>query len=57
MRAKGHDTFVMEADIPGRGIFHRVRIGPFEQRGEARSYQRRLEATEHLGAIVVRQRE
>ncbi len=57
LRAKGHDTYVMEADIPGRGLFHRVRIGPFAQRGEARSYRQRLEAAEHLGAIVVRQRD
>ncbi|MEO0324881.1 MAG: SPOR domain-containing protein [Myxococcota bacterium] len=57
LRGKGHDTYVMEADIPGRGRFHRVRIGPFQQRGEARSYRQRLEAAEHLGAIVVRQRD
>ncbi|MEM1418666.1 MAG: SPOR domain-containing protein, partial [Myxococcota bacterium] len=57
LRDKGHDTFVMEADVAGRGRWHRVRIGPFERRGEARAYQRRLEAAERLGSIVIRRRD
>ena len=53
LRARGHKAFVMAADVPGRGRFHRVRVGPFETRQEAASYQRTFENSEHMHTILV----
>ena len=32
LRSKGHEAFVMSADVPDRGRYYRVRIGPFKVR-------------------------
>lgn len=56
LRARGHKAFVMAADVPGRGRFHRVRIGPFKTRREAQSYQKGFEADERMHTIVVKNR-
>ncbi|MEM9070047.1 MAG: SPOR domain-containing protein [Myxococcota bacterium] len=57
LRAKGHDSFVAEADIEGRGHFYRVRIGPFETMGAAQNYRRRFERDEDMDTYVVRRRD
>lgn len=54
LRDKGHDTYVEQADIEDRGRFYRVRIGPFETRGEALRYRHRFEQTEEMDTFVVR---
>jgi DedD protein len=53
LRARGHKAFVMQADVPGRGRFHRVRVGPFKTRAEAASYQSQFESSEHMHTILV----
>jgi cell division septation protein DedD len=53
LRARGHKAFVAEADVPDRGRFYRVRIGPFSTRQEAISYQNRFEELEHMHTILV----
>ena len=45
------------ADIPDRGRFYRVRIGPFESPRDADAYRRRFESEERMNTIVIRQRE
>lgn len=57
LRAKGHDAFVLEAEIEGRGTYYRVRIGPFETMGEAQRYRRRFEVEEQMDTFVVRRRD
>lgn len=57
LRAKGHDSFVTEAEIEGRGTYYRVRIGPFETMGEAQRYRRRFEQEEQMDSFVVRRRD
>jgi len=54
LQARGHRAFVMSADVPGRGRFHRVRIGPFDKLHEAESYRRRFEAEEQIATFIVR---
>lgn len=54
LRAKGHQAFVTEADVEGRGHFFRVRIGPFKWRHQARSYRQRFETEEGIHTFVVR---
>jgi DedD protein len=53
LRARGHKAFVTQADVPGRGRFFRVRVGPFTTRKEAEAYQRRFEDDEHMHSLVV----
>lgn len=57
LRARGHRAFVMQAQVEGRGLMHRVRIGPFETMAEANAYRARFETSEHMNTIVIRRRE
>jgi cell division septation protein DedD len=57
LRARGHHAFVMAADIPDRGRFYRVRIGPFETQREADAYRRDFEDQERMNTLVVRRRD
>jgi cell division septation protein DedD len=54
LRARGHRAFVTQAEIPERGRYYRVRIGPFENRPEAEAYRRKFEADEGMNTFVVR---
>lgn len=54
LRARGHRAFVTEAEIPERGRYFRVRIGPFENRPEAEAYRRKFETDEGMNTFVVR---
>jgi cell division septation protein DedD len=53
LRARGHKAFVSQADVPERGRFFRVRIGPFNSRQEAVSYQDAFESDERMPTILV----
>lgn len=57
LQTRGHEAFVMHADIPGRGTFFRVRIGPFKHQSEAERYRRTFEKDEAMNTFVVRKRE
>ncbi len=57
LRARGHHAFVMAADIPERGRFYRVRIGPFDTQREADAYRHRFEDEERMNTIVIRRRD
>jgi len=57
LRARGHRAFVQSADVPGRGRFHRVRVGPFDAVGDAERYRRQFEADEQIATFVVRRRD
>jgi cell division septation protein DedD len=54
LRKKGHEAFVTSADVPERGRYYRVRIGPFKTRDRAESYRRKFEQDEHMNTIVVK---
>ena len=45
------------ADIPDRGRYYRVRIGPFKTRLLAEEYRRKFEDEEHMNTFVVRLKE
>ena len=38
-KSQGHNAFIMQVEIPGRGTWYRVRIGYFNSLGEAQSYK------------------
>ena len=53
LRARGHKAYVVEAHVPGRGIWYRVRIGPFPTQFVAAQYRTTFEAREHVVPFIV----
>ncbi len=53
LRHKGHHAYRQPAYVPDRGLWQRVRIGPFKSRLEANGYRRKLEQTERILAFVI----
>ena len=54
LRARGHKAHVQRADIPGRGVWYRVKIGPFATQLEAIHYRTTFEAKEKMPGFVVK---
>ena len=53
LRVRGHKAYVLEANVPGRGTWYRVRVGPFPTQAAASSYRSSFEAREHVVPFVV----
>ena len=53
LRARGHKAYVVGADVPGRGTWYRVRIGPFPSQRAAADYRASFEEREHVVPFVV----
>jgi DedD protein len=53
LRARGHKAYVVEAHVPGRGTWYRVRIGPFTTQHAAASYRSGFEGREHVVPFIV----
>lgn len=53
LRARGHKAYVVEARVPGRGTWFRVRIGPFSSQQAAASYRAGFEGREHVVPFIV----
>ena len=53
LRARGHHAYVVEAHVPGRGTWFRVRIGPFNSQIQASNYRSTFEAREHVVPFIV----
>jgi cell division septation protein DedD len=53
LRARGHKAYVLEARVPGRGTWYRVRVGPFPTQHAATQYRATFEAKEHVVPFVV----
>jgi len=53
LRRRGHRAYRLAANVPERGIWHRVRIGPFKTKFEANKYKSELEKTERISPFVV----
>ncbi len=54
LRARGHQAFVVTADVPERGRYYRVRIGPFDTKHQADTYRARFETQERMNTFVVK---
>jgi DedD protein len=54
LERRSHPVFVERAVIEGRGDFHRVRVGPFDTRGEAIRHRARFEETERIHTLLVK---
>ena len=53
LRARSHKAYVVEAHVPGRGTWFRVRIGPFTSQHAAASYRSGFESREHVVPFIV----
>lgn len=53
LRKRGHEAFRVAAMIPGRGLWHRVRVGPFKTKYQAVVYKQKFETTERMSPFVV----
>lgn len=53
LRKRGHRAYRQAAYVPERGLWHRVRVGPFKSRYEAQRYQQKLEAAERISTFLV----
>jgi cell division septation protein DedD len=53
LRARGHKAYVVEAHVPGRGTWYRVRIGPFPTQHAAAAYRSGFEGREHVVPFIV----
>jgi cell division septation protein DedD len=53
LRKRGHRAFRQAAHVPDRGLWHRVRIGPFKTKLEALKYKDRFERTERIAPFLV----
>jgi cell division septation protein DedD len=53
LRKRGHRAFRQAAHVPDRGLWHRVRIGPFKTKLEALKYKDRFERTERIAPFLI----
>jgi len=53
LRLRGHAAYREGAQIPGRGLWHRVRIGPFGDKARALAYKADFERKEGMAALLV----
>jgi cell division septation protein DedD len=53
LRARGHKAYVVEAHVPGRGTWFRVRVGPFTTQRSAAQYRVAFESKEHVVPFIV----
>jgi DedD protein len=53
LRKRGHSAFRQPAYVPERGLWHRVRIGPFKSKFAAEQYAKKFEKTERVAPFVV----
>ncbi len=49
---KGYHTYTMVKSIPGKGVWHRVRVGKYESRSEAEHIASLLEDRENLTTFI-----
>jgi DedD protein len=53
LRQRGHRAYIEPAQLLGRGVWYRVRVGPFKTQKEAASYRADFEKKEHLVPFIV----
>ncbi len=53
LRRRGHKAYVEDANVKGKGVWHRVKIGPFKYKRSAEIYRQEFEAKERLVTFIV----
>lgn len=49
---KGYKTIIVKAEIPGKGTYHRVRLGPFASLDEAKAFALKFEKKEKVSTYI-----
>ncbi len=58
LASKGYPSpRIIPAEVPGRGTWYRVRVGPFETKEEAESWARQIRDRERMQPQIVRDRD
>ncbi len=52
LRGKGYPAYQVRVNVPGKGAWHRVRVGAFENRDAAVRMLIKLKASQHSGMVV-----
>ncbi len=52
LKKRGYAAFIASADVPGKGTWHRVRLGSFTNKTSAESLQKTLHAKEGISPMV-----
>jgi cell division septation protein DedD len=52
LRQKGFRAYQMRSEVAGKGVWYRVRIGAFENRGQANKMLAKLKAKKYDGMVV-----
>ncbi|HEY3495968.1 MAG TPA: SPOR domain-containing protein [Polyangiaceae bacterium] len=53
LRRRGHRAYRQAANVPERGVWHRVRVGPFKYKFEAVKYKGEFERVERMSPFLV----
>jgi len=53
MKQRGYAAFIVSADVPGKGLWHRVRLGSFANKVAAEKLQKELNSKEGLSPIII----
>jgi cell division septation protein DedD len=53
LKQRGFSAFIVSSEMPGKGVWHRVRIGSFSNRGAAEKIQKTIHERSGLLTIVV----
>ena len=53
LRKRGHRAYRQPAYVPARGLWHRVRVGPFASKQKAAEYQKKFEKDERMTTFLV----
>ena len=52
LRAKGYQAYQIRSDVDGKGIWYRIRVGGFEDRGAAEKMLKKLKNDKYGGIVV-----
>jgi len=52
MKKRGYAAFIASSDIPGKGMWHRVRLGSFLNKAAAEKLQKTLHAKEGISSMI-----
>jgi DedD protein len=53
LQKRGHKSYRQAAYVPERGLWHRVRLGPFKHKFQAAQYQAEFEKKERMSTFLV----
>lgn len=53
MKKRGYAAFIASSDLPGKGLWHRVRLGSFLNKGAAEKLQKTIQGKEGISSMIV----